>query len=696
MNLPNSLTSIGFRAFLGCENLSTVILPDNITSTGYNSFENCSRLTTVVLPNTITAIESGAFQGCISLSSIEIPESVTFIGSEAFKGCKELSSIIIPDNVKTIQWQVFEKCSKLKTISIGRGIQSIAGSAFGLCPEINEVYCYARAIPTVTDDIFKDSYIEYATLHVRKSLIEKYKEKEPWGNFKNIIGIDDYQDGGNYNEEIWWSYIEDEHKLTFGGKGTIPSYDISPWSTYLKEVEFIKIEDGIESIGYQSFMGSSLTSVDIPNSVTNISSYSFYGCSNLKSINLPNSVVSIGSFSFEMCTGLTTVIIPDNVTTIGRYAFMYCTGLTSITIGKSVSNIESQAFAFLTEKKLKDVFCYAPIIKQYNNNIFESSFINEAVLHVPTSSIDIYNASPVWRDFKEIVKISMPKHLITYIVDGKLYKSYEIEEGETIIPEKYPSKEGYSFSGWSDIPETMPTNDVTVTGTFSVNKYKLTYTVDGGEYKSTEVEYGSTITPEADPAKEGYTFSGWSEIPSTMPANDVTITGGYTINKYKLTYIVDGELYDSYNVEYGTTITPETEPTKEGYTFSGWSEIPETMPANEVYVVGKFTINKYKITYVIDGVVFKTEEVEYGSTITPPNPGNHEGYDFAWEDYPTTMPAEDILIYGTYTATGIEAILASEPDVKIFTVSGKPLNKLQKGVNILRYKDGRTRKIVVK
>ena len=60
------------------------------------------------------------------------------------------------------------------------------------------------------------------------------------------------------------------------------------------------------------------------------------------------------------------------------------------------------------------------------------------------------------------------------------------------------------------------------------------------------------------------------------------------------------------------------------------------------------------------------------------------------------MPAHDITINGAYTPTGIEAILASEPDVKIFTVSGKPLNKLQKGVNILRYKDGRTRKIVVK
>ena len=226
--------------------------------------------------------------------------------------------------------------------------------------------------------------------------------------------------------------------------------------------------------------------------------------------------------------------------------------------------------------------------------------------------------------------------------------------------------------------------------------FTLLYKVDGEDYKSYEIEYGETITPEAEPTKKGYTFSGWSEIPETMPAEDVTITGTFTINKYMLTYYVDGEVYESYEVEYGATITPEAEPTKEGYTFSGWSWIPETMPAEDMTVTGTFTINKYKVTYIIDGEEYKTEEVEYGATITPPSPDNREGYDFAWDDYPSTMPANDITITGSYTATGIEAILATDPDVKIYTVSGKPINKLQKGVNILRYKDGRTKKIVIK
>ena len=147
---------------------------------------------------------------------------------------------------------------------------------------------------------------------------------------------------------------------------------------------------------------------------------------------------------------------------------------------------------------------------------------------------------------------------------------------------------------------------MTVTGSFSINKYKLTYTVDGIEYKSYDIEYGATITPEPAPTKEGYTFSGWSTIPETMPAHDVTISGTFIINKYKLTYIVDGVEYKSYDIEYGATITPEAEPTKEGYTFSGWSTIPTTMPAYDVTITGSFTKGAYKLTYMLDGVVYKT------------------------------------------------------------------------------------------
>jgi len=240
--------------------------------------------------------------------------------------------------------------------------------------------------------------------------------------------------------------------------------------------------------------------------------------------------------------------------------------------------------------------------------------------------------------------------VLTYKVDGEVYKTYEVEYGATITPEPAPTKEGYTFSGWSEIPTTMPAKDVTVTGTFTINKYKLIYMVDGAEYKSYEIEYGAKITPEAEPTKEGYTFSGWSSIPETMPAKDVTVTGTFTKGAYKLTYMLDGEVYKTVTYDYGATITPEAEPTKEGYTFSGWSEIPSTMPAKDVTVYGTFTVNKYKLVYMVDGVEYKSYDVEYGAKITPEAEPTKEGYTFSgWSSIPETMPAKDVTVTGSFT-----------------------------------------------
>ena len=125
-------------------------------------------------------------------------------------------------------------------------------------------------------------------------------------------------------------------------------------------------------------------------------------------------------------------------------------------------------------------------------------------------------------------------------------------------------------------------------------------------------------------------------------------TVSVTINKYKLIYMVDGELYKTVTYELGATITPEPAPTKEGYTFSGWSGVPEIMPDYDVTVTGSFSPNQYTITYMIDGKQYGKETVAFGSKIEPPTPPSKEGYHFVWYEYPETMPAYDITINGSY------------------------------------------------
>ncbi|MBQ6964259.1 MAG: InlB B-repeat-containing protein [Bacteroidaceae bacterium] len=297
-----------------------------------------------------------------------------------------------------------------------------------------------------------------------------------------------------------------------------------------------------------------------------------------------------------------------------------------------------------------------------------------------------------------VVKVSPEKYKLTYMVDGVEYKSYEVEYTSNITPEAAPVKEGYTFSGWSGIPSTMPEHDVTVTGTFTVNKYKVTYVIDGVTYKTFEVEYGKDVIREAEPTKEGYTFSGWSLIPTTMPAYDITITGTFTKGQYKLFYILDGQIYKTVSMDYGVGITKENAPEKEGYTFSGWSEIPETMPAHDVTVTGSFTINTYKVIYIVDGMTYKTFEVEYGKEIEKEAEPSKEGYTFSgWSEIPKTMPAHDVTITGNFTfVDGIAGVSMDGKTDGIYTLDGRKIEKLQKGVNIVKMPDGHVKKVFVK
>ncbi len=296
------------------------------------------------------------------------------------------------------------------------------------------------------------------------------------------------------------------------------------------------------------------------------------------------------------------VIIKNGVEYIGNYSFWDCSNLTKVTIANSVNNIGYDVFGKCY--KLKDVYCHAETVPLTQLNAFYAVNLQNVTLHVPNSSIGLYRNSNPWSAFGSIAGLYGEEYKLTYILDNNEYISYELWEDQIITPEPAPQKDGYTFSGWSEIPDTMPAHDVVVTGSFIVNKYNLTYITDNETYKTIEVEYGATITPEVSPTKEGYTFNGWSEIPETMPAEDVTVTGTFTVNKYNLVYMVDGVEYKSIDMEYAQIIIPETEPQKENYVFSGWSEIPETMPAHDVYIYASFTkvgdVNNDGVVDIVD------------------------------------------------------------------------------------------------
>ena len=287
-----------------------------------------------------------------------------------------------------------------------------------------------------------------------------------------------------------------------------------------------------------AFCNSGLTSITIPKNVTLIASGFLNNCKDLTSIVIPDNVkdwrdggqfdgctalesVTIGSgvsyipsSMFANCTSLKTITIPDNIEAIYPSAFAGCIRLESIKIGSGVRSIGDAVFENCTN--LTDVYNYAAQVITYffnYNDPFRGFYPEEATLYVQDSLYFDYKSADKWKDFGTIKTLSGETlsytNKLVYMVDSVEYKSYEVDYKTSLTPEEVPVKEGHTFSGWSGLPETMPWHDVTVYGSFTPNKYTVTWQVDGEVVKSEQVTYGTTIPVPETPVKEGHTFSGW-------------------------------------------------------------------------------------------------------------------------------------------------------------------------------------------
>ena len=182
--------------------------------------------------------------------------------------------------------------------------------------------------------------------------------------------------------------------------------------------------------------------------------------------------------------------------------------------------------------------------------------------------------------------------ILSYVIRVRL----ENGEQDIIINQNYgtpvtvpadPTREGYTFIGWDiPFPDKMPAKIMTITAQWKINRYTITFDTNGGnEIDSITQDYGTPITAPADPIRAGYTFIGWDrEIPSTMPAENMTVTAQWEINRYTITFdTAGGSEIDSITQDYSSIITAPADPTREGYTFIGWDmEIPTTMPAENI------------------------------------------------------------------------------------------------------------------
>ena len=271
ITIPDSVTSIGDFAFYNCTGLTSVTIPDSVTFIGSEAFECCTGLTSITIPDSLANIEGYAFNNTAWYNNQ--PDGMVYAGrvTYSYKGTMpDNTSIIIRDGTKGIAGSAFMDCTGLTSVSIPDSVTSIGDDAFFGCTGLTSV--------TIPDSV-------------------------------TSIGDDAF----------------------YGCTG----------------LTSVTISDSVTSIGYDAFTGcTGLTSITIPDSVTSIGYDAFYGCTGLRSVHITDiaawcNIAFSSNYSNPLSNAhnlylngvpVTNLVIPNSVTSIGYYAFYGCTGLTSVTI----------------------------------------------------------------------------------------------------------------------------------------------------------------------------------------------------------------------------------------------------------------------------------------------------------------------------------------------------------------------------
>ena len=365
---------IGDEAFKGNNFITSLITGGNVTNIGKYAFDACYVLETLILSDSLVSIEEYAFQNCYAINDLIIGKGLKDFPLTSFYYCNGMSNIEVdeenpyyssidgncydkaetkliryavgktnthfdlPSTVVTIGEQSFYGNECLVSITISGSVKTVGMLAFATCTNITDVYYCGSA-----DDWAKISK-GYGNGPISNATVYYYSETEPntVGNFWH------YVDGSitlwpryvpTYSQGLEYTLSDDGTYYTVTGIGTCTDTELVIPSTY----------NGlpVKEIGYAAFeYCRHLTSINIPNSITEIRGYAFFSCEGLTSITIPDSVTNLGERVFAYCRSLTSITIPESVTSIPPWMLYYCDSLASINIHKNITSIGNRAFGY--------------------------------------------------------------------------------------------------------------------------------------------------------------------------------------------------------------------------------------------------------------------------------------------------------------------------------------------------------------
>ena len=480
--IPNSVTSIGGSAFSGCDGLTSVIIPNSVTSVGEYAFYNCNGLRKSAYPSSVSdpfsngvriaypskgsfIDESGFIWGenkkglyFVPLNfegDCSLPTSVTSIGGSAFSGCSGLTSVTIPNSVTTIGDYAFIGCNNLHTLILGSGLTYLGKWSWNFSDHKPEKVIWLANTPPENYEDWAgkvnyvanrnyDLYTRYVYDHL-SSLFEVdgviYVPVNPSERTCDVIDA-------KYSESV--KDLNLNSTVSYRGVEMTVNH-IRPYAFYGNMfIENISIQTNGE-IGYNAFERcSNIAAVEIPSTVTSVGSSAFLNCNKLASAIILNSGY-IADYAFSECRSLEEICV-RNVGRVGKYAFENCKAANSLTIAPTVTSISDYAFSGcskIADVTIEDADEALSLGSNGSNPLFADCPLDEVYigrkLSYQTSSN--YGYSPFYRNTSlRSVEIS---DVETRIYDNEFYGCTNLQEVR--IGDGVKSFGKYAFSGCSKI-----------------------------------------------------------------------------------------------------------------------------------------------------------------------------------------------------------------------------------------------------
>ena len=327
------VTGIGENAFYDCSGLTKIVLPANLKTIGKASFLRCFNLATVDFPDGITSIGENAFYYCSNITSVKIPAGVTQISSFAFKNCTKLESITFHEGVVKIGRDAFYDCEALTSVSLPKSIFSVDIFAFASCGNLTEIKVdEENPYMWSTDGVLFSKEGNGANLDCFPA--------GKTGEYVVPEGVIKMKQGAFYGADKITSVLLPEG-LTFIDGNVFQG---------CKSLASVNVPEGVTYIAMYAFEGCKLSSIHLPKSLSSVSIGVFGRNYDLKDITVDednpyfcaeNGVLYNKNKTKLVCypTATGTYSIPDYVTSVAMYAFYGCQGLQKMTVPTSVTDL---------------------------------------------------------------------------------------------------------------------------------------------------------------------------------------------------------------------------------------------------------------------------------------------------------------------------------------------------------------------